>query len=42
MERGEPDKNDGHASRKDSKSGKMPVEELVGAVVYALSVGDLQ
>ena len=42
VELGEPDKNDGHASRKDSKSGKMPVEELVGAVVYARSEGELQ
>jgi N utilization substance protein B len=36
IELGEPGKNEGGARKQDSKSpGKMPVEELVGAVVYA-------
>ncbi len=36
VELGEPGKNDGGARKKDPpRGGKMPVEELVGAVVYA-------
>ncbi len=36
IELGEPGKNEGGERKKDaSKTGKMPVEELVGAVVYA-------
>ena len=36
IELGEPGKNDGVARKKDvQKGGKMPVEELIGAVVYA-------
>jgi N utilization substance protein B len=35
VELGEPGKSDGSARKKEIKTGKMPVEELIGAVVYA-------
>jgi len=35
IELGEPGKNEGSARKKAAATGKMPVEELVGAVVYA-------
>lgn len=35
IELGEPGKNEGNARKKSTQAGKMPVEELVGAVVYA-------
>lgn len=41
VELGEPDKNDGHAGRKEIRTGKMPTEHLAGAVVYARSKGDI-
>src|SRR3989344_7611829 len=35
IELGEPGKNEGNARKKSAQGGKMPAEELVGAVVYA-------
>lgn len=35
IELGEPGKDEGTARKKSAQTGKMPVEELVGAVVYA-------
>jgi N utilization substance protein B len=39
VELGEPGKYDGASRKKGGPSGKMPVEELIGAVVYATSEG---
>ncbi|MDO8561411.1 MAG: transcription antitermination factor NusB [bacterium] len=41
VELGEPDKNDGHAGRKESRASKMPTEHLAGAVVYARAKGEI-
>lgn len=42
IELGEPGKNDGAARKKEvSKGGKMPVEELIGAVVYGREKGEI-
>jgi len=42
VELGEPGKSEGVARKKDAKDGgKMPVEELVGAVVYAREKGEV-
>jgi N utilization substance protein B len=41
IELGEPGKNEGSARKKSATSGKMPVEELVGAVVYARADDDV-
>ncbi len=40
LELGEPGKTDGN-KRKDGPAGPMPVEELVGAVVYAREAGEI-
>ena len=42
VELGEPGKSEGVARKKDAKNGgKMPVEELVGAIVYAREKGEV-
>ena len=42
VELGEPGKKEGGERKKESRApGKMPVEELVGAVVYALEAGEV-
>src|SRR3989338_4108980 len=41
VELGEPDKDDGHAGRKETRASKMPTEHLAGAVVYARSKGEI-
>lgn len=46
VELGEPGKNDGAARKKESetagmRTGKMPVEELIGAVVYAREAAEV-
>ncbi len=41
VELGEPGKHDGAARKKNGNPGKMPVEELVGAVVYARDKGQV-
>ena len=41
IELGEPGKDEGGARKKELQRGKMPVEELVGAVVYARERGEV-
>ena len=41
VELGEPDKDDCHPSRKETRASKMPTEHLAGAVVYARSKGEI-
>lgn len=41
VELGEPDKDDGHAGRKETRASKMLTEHLAGAVVYARSKGEI-
>lgn len=41
VELGEPGKNEGKARKKGAAGGKMPVEELIGAVVYAREKGNV-
>ena len=41
VELGEPGKGDGKARKQDGTRGKMSVEELIGAVVYARDAGEI-
>lgn len=41
VELGEPGKNDGESRKKEGTKAKMPVEELIGGVVYARDGGEI-